>query len=201
VERLRARHALPIVAIEPAVKPAVTSTRTGIVGVLATTVTLQSPNVVRLLATYGAGTTVISQPCPGLVDLVEQGDVSSAAARDAIARYVTPLVERGADTLVLGCTHYVFLEPLVREVAGPHVAVVNPAPAVARQVRRRLEAQDLLALPGAAPSEQFFCSGDERIVSRVLTTLWGRPVSAESLPPEVGLPAPGAESPETGAAR
>jgi glutamate racemase len=103
--------------------------------------------------------------------------------------------------LVLGCTHYVFLEPLVREVAGPHVAVVNPAPAVARQVRRRLEAQDLLALPGAAPSEQFFCSGDERIVSRVLTTLWGRPVSAESLPPEVGLPAPGAESPETGAAR
>jgi glutamate racemase len=188
VERLRAGHAaLPIVAIEPAVKPAVTSTRTGIVGVLATTVTLQSPNVVRLLATYGAGTTVISQPCPGLVDLVEQGDLSSAAARDAVTRYVRPLVARGADTLVLGCTHYVFLEPLIREVAGPEVAVVNPAPAVARHLRRRLEAQGLLAPPGGVPSEQFFCSGDERVVSAVLTTLWRKPVWAEPLPPHAAL--------------
>lgn len=195
VERLRARHALPIVAIEPAVKPAVTSTRTGIVGVLATTVTLQSPNVVRLLATYGAGTTVISQPCPGLVDLVEEGEVSGDAARDLVALYVKPLVERGADTLVLGCTHYVFLEPLIRDVAGPHVAVVNPAPAVARQMRRRLEAQDLLTPASADPSEQFFCSGDERIVSRVLTTLWGRPVSAAPLPAESALPVASAARP------
>lgn len=182
VERLRAAFDLPIIAIEPAVKPAVSSTKTGIVGVLATTATLESPNVVRLLATYGAGTTVVAQPCPGLVDFVELGDLASAEARAAVERYVRPLVEQGADTVVLGCTHYVFLEPLIRAVAGPGVAVVNPAPAVARQVRRRLDAAGLRVDPGARASEHFFASGDQRTVSRVLSKLWGREILAAALP-------------------
>lgn len=182
VERLRAAFALPIVAIEPAVKPAVSTTKTGIVGVLATTATLESPNVVRLLATYGAGTTVVAQPCPGLVDFVELGDLTSAEARAAVDRYVRPLVEQGADTVVLGCTHYVFLEPLIRAVAGPEVTVVNPAPAVARQVRRRLDAAGLLVDPGAPASEHFFATGDLPTVSRVLSKLWGRTVEAAALP-------------------
>lgn len=182
VERLRAAFDLPIVAIEPAVKPAVSSTRTGIVGVLATTATLESPNVVRLLATYGAGTTVVAQPCPGLVDFVEQGDLDSGAARAAVERYVRPLVAQGADTVVLGCTHYAFLEPLIQAVAGPGVLVVNPAPAVARQLRRRLEAASLLVDPGTPASEHFFASGDLPTVSRVLSKLWGRSVQAAMLP-------------------
>jgi glutamate racemase len=182
VERLRARFDLPIVAIEPAVKPAVTTTKSGIVAVLATTVTLESPNLIRLLATYAAGATVVSQPCPGWVELVEHGDTSSPAARRAVEGYVRPLVERGADTLVLGCTHYVFLEPLIRETVGPGVTIVNPAPAVARQLRRRLAAAALLRAPGPEPIEQFRCSGDPAAVGAVLSKLWGRPVVAESLP-------------------
>ena len=182
VERLRARFDLPIVAIEPAVKPAVTTTKSGIVGVLATTVTLESPNLIRLLATYAAGTTVVSQPCPGWVELVEHGDTSSPAARRAVEGYVRPLVERGADTLVLGCTHYVFLEPLIRETAGPHVTIVNPAPAVARQLQRRLTAAALLRAPGSQADEQFCCSGDPAAVGAVLSKLWGTPVMAEPLP-------------------
>lgn len=181
VERLRRAFDLPIVAIEPAVKPAVSSTKTGIVGVLATTATLESPNVIRLLATYGAGTTVVAQPCPGLVDFVEQGDLVSAEARAAVERYVRPLVEQGADTVVLGCTHYVFLEPLIRAVAGPDVTVVNPAPAVARQLRRRLDVGGLLAEPGARPSERFVASGDVPTVSRVLSQLWGADIRADAL--------------------
>jgi glutamate racemase len=176
VERLRARFDLPIVAIEPAVKPAVTGTRSGIVGILATTVTLESANVIRLLATYGGGTTVLSQPCPGWVELVERGETGGAAAREAVERYVRPLVERGADTLVLGCTHYVFLEPLIREVAGAGVAVVNPAPAVARQLKRRLTAGSLIT-PAQTGSERFYCSGDPATVGGVLARLWGRPVT------------------------
>ena len=182
VDRIRAAFDLPIVAIEPAVKPAVSTTKTGIVGVLATTATLESHNVVRLLATYGAGTIVVAQPCPGLVDFVEQGDVGSAAARAAVETYVRPLVEQGADTVVLGCTHYVFLEPLIRAVAGPDVAVVNPAPAVARQLRRRLDAAGLLAGPGTPAAEHFFASGDLPTVSRVLSKLWGRNIHAAALP-------------------
>jgi glutamate racemase len=182
VERLRGRFDLPIVAIEPAVKPAVTTTKSGIVGVLATTVTLESPNLIRLLATYAAGTTVVSQPCPGWVELVERGDTSGPAARRAVEGFVRPLVERGADTLVLGCTHYVFLEPLIRETAGPDVTIVNPAPAVARQLRRRLSAAGLLRAPGPEPVEHFRCSGDPAAVGAVLSKLWGRPVVAEPLP-------------------
>lgn len=182
VERLRARYALPIVAIEPAVKPAVTSTRSGIVAVLATTVTLESPNVIRLLATYGGGTTVVSQPCPGWVELVERGETASPAARSAVEAYVRPLVARGADTLVLGCTHYVFLEPLIRDVAGPEVAVVNPAPAVARQLQRRLSAAGVLNASGSAGRERFYCTGDRAVVGAVLEKLWGKPVEATSLP-------------------
>ena len=184
VERLRARFDLPIVAIEPAVKPAVTSTRTGIVGVLATTVTLESPNVVRLLATYAGGTTVVSQPCPGWVDLVERGETSGPAAREAVRAYVQPLLERGADTLVLGCTHYVFLEPLIRELAGPSVAVVNPAPAVARQLERRLTAAALRSSMTSGGTERFFCTGDPAIVGAVLTQLWGQPVTPEMVLPD-----------------
>jgi len=184
VERLRARFDLPIVAIEPAVKPAVTSTKTGIVGVLATTVTLESPNVVRLLATYAVGTTVVSQPCPGWVELVERGETTGPAAREAVRAYVQPLVERGADTLVLGCTHYVFLEPLIREVAGPAVAVVNPAPAVARQLHRRLTATGLRGTAAAEGSQRFYCTGDPAMVGAVLTKLWGQPVTVEPLPGE-----------------
>jgi glutamate racemase len=182
VERLRARFDLPIVAIEPAVKPAVTSTRTGIVGVLATTVTLESPNVVRLLATYAGGTTVVSQPCPGWVDLVERGETTGPAAREAVRAYVQPLLERGADTLVLGCTHYAFLEPLIRELAGPSVAVVNPAPAVARQLHRRLTAEGLYVSKTSGGAERFFCTGDPIAVSKVLTKLWGTTVAAQPLP-------------------
>jgi glutamate racemase len=190
VERLRAKYELPIVAIEPAVKPAVTTTKTGIVGVLATTVTLESPNLIRLLATYGGGATVVSQPCPGWVELVERGEIEGPMARAAVNAYVAPLVARGADTLVLGCTHYVFLESLIREVAGAQVAVVNPAPAVARQLNRRLAALGFGARAERWAGERFYCTGDPQTVSAVLTRLWGRPVAAAELPERGRMPAP-----------
>jgi glutamate racemase len=181
VERLRGRYQLPIVAIEPAVKPAVRSTKTGIVGVLATTVTLESPNLIRLLASYAGGATVLSQPCPGWVDLVERGETEGPGARAAVEAFVRPLIDRGADTLVLGCTHYVFLETLIRNVAGQSVEVVNPAPAVARQLDRRLTAAALRSSMTSGGKDRFFCTGDPATVGAVLTKLWGRPVTAAAV--------------------
>jgi glutamate racemase len=185
VEGLRERVSLPVVAIEPAVKPAVSTTRSGVVGLLATTVTLASPNVQRLLATYGAGARVVPQPCPGWVELVERGELMGVAALEAVARYVRPLVAQGADTLVLGCTHYAFLEPLIRAVAGPATSIVNPAPAVARQLRRRLADAGLLAPGGRAGPhvkwERFVCSGDVAAVERVMSMLWIHPVRLQPM--------------------
>ena len=118
VDTLRARFALPIVAIEPAVKPAAARTRSGVVGVLATTQTLASERFSKLVDTHAAGVRVMTQPSPGLVEVVEAGELSTAATRSLVEKYVRPLVDQGADTIVLGCTHYPFLGAVIQDVAG-----------------------------------------------------------------------------------
>ena len=144
VDGLRRAWTIPIVAIEPAVKPAAATTRSGIVGVLATSQTIASPRFARLTDVFAAGVEVIAQPCPGLVEQIEMGDLSGPATRALVDGYVRPLVERGADTLVLGCTHYPFVTELIADAAGGQVTIVDPAAAVARELRRRLDERALL---------------------------------------------------------
>ena len=176
VEVLRQAFSLPIVAIEPAVKPAAAATRSGVVGVMATSVTLSSTNLLRLVGQYPAPGGTAMQACPGLVEQVEQGDVSSPATRALVEQYVRPLVDKGADTIVLGCTHYAFLEPVIQAVAGPAVTVIDPAPAVARELRRRLTGASLLASEDAVASERYLTTGDTAQAARVMSQLLGRDV-------------------------
>lgn len=180
VEELRRRFTLPIVAIEPAVKPASARTKTGVVGVLATSVTLSSANLLRLVGQYRPSGGVAMQACPGLVEQVEKGDLAGPDTRALVERYVRPLLDAGADTLVLGCTHYAFLAPLVKAVAGPSVAVIDPAPAVARELRRRLTKSNLLAATRRPASVRFFSSGSPR-AAEVIARLWGQPAEVERL--------------------
>jgi glutamate racemase len=147
VGALRARWSLPIVAIEPAIKPAASVTKSGVVGVLATSQTIASPNFARLVGIVSGAATILPQPCPGLVEQVERGELNSASTRALVEQYVTPLLAKRADTLVLGCTHYPLIADLIRSVAGPAVTIVDPAQAVAKELRRRLEHERLLA-PG-----------------------------------------------------
>jgi glutamate racemase len=144
VDGLRQTWTIPIVAIEPAVKPAAAATRSGIVGVLATSQTIASPRFARLTGAFAGGVDVIAQPCPGLVEQIEKGDLAGPATRALVDAYVRPLVERGADTLVLGCTHYPFVSDLIADVAGANVTIVDPAAAVARELRRRLVERSLV---------------------------------------------------------
>jgi glutamate racemase len=176
VDVLRQTFSLPIVAIEPAVKPAAAATRSGVVGVMATTATLSSTKLLRLVGQYPAPGSTEMQACPGLAEQVEQGDLTSPATRALVERYVRPLVDKGADTIVLGCTHYAFLEPVIREVAGPGVAVIDPAPAVARELRRRLDAASLLGPSDAVATEEYFTTGDAAQAARVMSQLLGRQV-------------------------
>ena len=173
VEALRARFTMPIVAIEPAVKPAALQTRSRIVGVLATTGTLSSPNMSKLLANYGSDVEFVIQPCPGLADQVEKGRLTSDDTRALVKRYVQPIVDKGADILLLGCTHYPFLRPLIEEVAGPGVDVIDPAAAVARELRRRLETSGLLNGSDEAGGERFWTTGQPGDVGPILRQLWG----------------------------
>lgn len=178
---LRARYPVPIVAMEPAVKPAVGLTRSGVVAVLATCQTLASASFSTLIGQVGGGTKILLQPCPGLVERVEAGDLDGDSTRALLSDLVCPLIARGADTLVLGCTHYPHLRPLIGQLVGPGVAVLDSGPAVARQVRRRLEEGGLLA-PGPGPGqERFFTSGCPDAGRGLMSRLWGSRVRLERL--------------------
>lgn len=135
IKALRARFQVPIVAMEPAVKPAAAHTRSGVIGVLATSRTIASDNFARLHERFGSEVKILMQACPGLVEQVEAGNLSGDRTRALVEQYVLPLVEQRADTLVLGCTHYPFLAPLIREIAGTGVAIIDPSPAIARELR------------------------------------------------------------------
>lgn len=181
VVALRARFAAPIIGMEPAVKPAAGATRSGVVGVLATSGTLTGDKFASLLHRFGDRVDIRVQACPGLVERIEAGDIAGAATRALVASYVTPLLRQGADTLVLGCTHYPFVTPLIRAIAGPEVAVLDPSTAVARELQRRLNEQGLMAA-NRRGNERFWTSGAPGAVRKVISILWAADVDVEPLP-------------------
>ncbi|MEZ2745969.1 glutamate racemase [Halopseudomonas bauzanensis] len=180
VADLRARYAVPIIGMEPAVKPATLATRSGVVGVLATTGTLRSARFAALLDRFAGSVTVVTQPCPGLVECVERGDLSGPQVTALLSRYTQPLLEAGCDTLILGCTHYPFLRPVLEQLLPDHIRLVDTGAAVARQLRARLTEQDLLAEGPAAPV-RLWSSGDTVALVRVLPLLWEGNATAEPL--------------------
>lgn len=168
---LRAHHTLPIIGMEPAVKPATSATRSGVVGVLATTGTLRSAKFAALLDRFAGSVKVVTQPCPGLVECVERGELSGAHVTALLLRYTQPLLEAGCDTLILGCTHYPFLKPALQRLLPADIQLVDTGAAVARQVQVKLMEFDLLARGPAAPTG-FWSSGDTDALQRVLPLLW-----------------------------
>ena len=160
VEHLRASYPLPFVGMEPAVKPACALTRNGVVGVLATGAALGGEKFHRLVAEHAQGVRVITQPCPGLVECVEAGDLDGPRATELVRRYLEPLKAAGADVLVLGCTHFPFLRPLIQRLAGPAVHLLDTGEAVARQARRVLERDGLLREAGDPGRFEWRTSGD-----------------------------------------
>lgn len=178
---LRSQFSIPIVGMEPAVKPAVAATRSGVVGVLATTGTLESARFAALLERYAGKVEIVTQGCPGLVEQVERGDLAGYETRALVERYTAPLLARGADTLILGCTHYPFLAQLITEVAGPDIVLVDTGEAVARQLQRRMQSELPARASGAFTASQFFTSGDETLASRIISMLWGEVVTAQRL--------------------
>ncbi|WP_462381997.1 glutamate racemase [Pseudomonas sp. Marseille-QA0892] len=170
---------LPIVAMEPAVKPAALATRNGIIGVLATSGTLKSARFAALLDRFASNIRVVTQPCPGLVEQVEAGQLEDASTEAMLRGYVQPLLEAGCDTVILGCTHYPFLKPLLARILPGHIQVVDTGAAVARQVERILNEKSLTS---AGPSSvSFRTSSDPDGLARQLPVLWGSYARVASL--------------------
>ncbi len=150
---------MPFVGMEPAVKPAAETTRTGRVGVLATPATFQGELFASVVERFASGVRVIPQTLPGLVEQIEAGDLNSAATRAIIERAVRPLLAQGVDTLVLACTHYPLVLRLIVDTAGPQVRVIDPSPAIARQTRRVLDERRMQTARTGGGATAFVTSG------------------------------------------
>lgn len=189
ITTLRAHHPdIPVIGIEPAVKPAARASRSGRIGVLATTGTLASPRFRQLVAREAGACEVVLQPCPTWVMAVERGDLDSPATDRLVAAMVEPLLRQGVDVLVLGCTHFPFLMPRLRRLVGPDMPILETGDAVARHLQRQLSAHGTdrpLDPNSATPSLRFLASGNPRQLAQVGSQLLGLPVHAEALPAAV----------------
>jgi glutamate racemase len=136
---------VPIIGMEPAVKPAADLTRIGKVGVLATVGTFRSQRYASLMAQYAGDVEVLEDPCVGLVELIEMGRLDTFETRQLLQKCLAPMLAAGVDTIVLGCTHYPFVLSLIEQIAGENVTIIDPAPAVARQTGQVLRRHGLLA--------------------------------------------------------
>ncbi|MDG9925982.1 MULTISPECIES: glutamate racemase [unclassified Pseudomonas] len=182
VADLRERYPeLPIVGMEPAVKPAAAATRSGVVGVLATTGTLKSAKFAALLDRFASDVRVITQPCPGLVEQIETGELDAPRTRQLLQGWVAPLLAEGCDTLILGCTHYPFIRPLLRELVPESISLVDTGAAVARHLQSLLDQRGLRA-SGPARGIRLWCSGDAAAMQAVLPKLLLELAAVELLP-------------------
>ncbi len=184
ISSLRNQFTLPIVGMEPAVKPAVSATRSGVIGLLATVGTLESARFAALLEKYAGSTKIVTQSCPGLVEQVEQGNLHGDSTLKLVERYTAPLLAHGADTLILGCTHYPFLAPIIGEIVGPDIVLIDTGEAVARHLEMRLRSEfpDHQASPKI--TTKYFTTGDATLSSSIISRLQDESVIAMPLPHE-----------------
>lgn len=161
------------VGMEPAVKPAAEQTATGRVGVLATPATFQGALYASVVERFANGVELFQNTCTGLVQEIEHGNLNGAETRRILNAALLPMLAKNIDTVVLGCTHYPFVIPLIQEIVGEKVRVIDPAPAVARQVKRLLEANGSKSPLGAQGQVRFYTSGDPEALKSLLPVLLG----------------------------
>lgn len=174
VHSLRAQWPdMPIVGVEPGVKPAVAASHNKRVGVLATPATLSSAKFKHLMTQHGQGAELFLQPCPGLAKEIEKGQLDTPTLRALVQSFSEPLLQSGADTVVLGCTHYPFVAPLFQEALGPGVRIVDTADAVARHTARMVNQRFLSASHASdAPGRTLLWSSADPEHLRLVARQW-----------------------------
>lgn len=172
---------VPFVGMEPAVKPAVEHTHSGVVGVLATPATFQGALYASVLERFAQGVTVLQDTCPGLVAQIEAGELEAQPTRQILEDALRPMLAQGIDTVVLGCTHYPFVIPLIQEIVGASVRVIDPAPAVARQVGRVLGEKGIGADLQRRGAVRYLTSGDRLRMQKLIAQLTGENARVEAV--------------------
>ena len=165
ISTLREEFPIPFIGMEPAVKPAAQATRSGVVGVLATAGTLKATKYIDTRAKWAHDVKIVEHIGQGFVELVEKGNVSGPEAESIVEKSVRPLIEAGADTIVLGCTHYPFLADTIRKVAGTPVTLIDPAPAVAKHLMEVMQENGLIRKDGFSMS--LHSSGESETLKKI----------------------------------
>lgn len=181
ITTLRKEFKVPFIGVEPAVKPAALASKTGHVGVLATAQTFKGEHFRRSIKLYSHTVELHQVAGTGLVELIESGAMDSDETRELLKNYLLPMVGQGIDQLVLGCTHYPFLIPLISEILTARIRIIDPAPAVARQAKKVFEMNGLASKISGVPQYRFFSSGEPDNLSRVISRLTGNSYPVEYL--------------------
>jgi len=172
---------IQFVGMEPAVKPAAEYTHTGKVGVLATPATFQGALYASVVERFANGVQLLQNTCSGLVQQIEQGNLNGEETRQILENALRPMLEKNIDTVVLGCTHYPFVIPLIQQIVGDDVRVIDPAPAVAKQTGRLLEARGLRNNSAFQGEVEFYTSGDPKELKSLLPIVIGEPDNVQGI--------------------
>ena len=173
IDILRAKYDCPIIGMEPALKPAAQASKNGIIGVLATVGTLKSAQFAALLENYGRNVKVVTQACVGLVEYIERGEIESPETKALITNYCKPLLDEGADTIVLGCTHYPFVKQVIQEIVGDKITLIDTGAAVAKQLKLQLQDKGLLTCSQEKAEVHFWTNSEDENASEITEKLWG----------------------------
>lgn len=168
IKVLRENYQIPFIGIEPAIKPASLNTQTKAIGILATKGTLSSELFHKTTNLYSSGITIIEQVGNGLVELIERGEIQSEAMKSLLKTYLQPMIEANIDYLVLGCTHYPYLMPLLLEILPKHVKIIDSGEAVARQTKFILETKQLLNQIPISTNYEFYSNADTSVMKTLL---------------------------------
>jgi glutamate racemase len=181
IDELRETFDIPIIGMEPAVKPAAEASKNGIIGVLATVGTLKSAQFAALLESYGRNVKVVTQACVGLVECIERGELDTPETKALIRQYTSPLLAEGADTIVLGCTHYPFVKHVIQEIVGDKITLIDTGAAVAKQLKNKLEEKGLLSTSQQKAEVHFWTNSEAENAEQVTEKLWGNHVEEHRL--------------------
>lgn len=176
IEQLRAQVNIPIIGVEPAIKPAAKQSKTKKVAILATQATSDNHRFKDLIVKHQNGTQVLIQPCPGLVEFIEQGEQESPACTLLLTNYLQPLIKQGIDTLVLGCTHYPFVQKQITNITGPQVKIIETAAPVTLQLEKKLNHENISACGTQKAKYEFYSSKANEQQAHVFTHLWQSPL-------------------------
>ncbi|MEX0619556.1 MAG: glutamate racemase [Pseudohongiellaceae bacterium] len=169
---LRQNFTVPIIGVEPGIKPAIGKTLSGVVGIMATEMTVSSPRFKALVGQFSDEVQIIIQPCPGLADAIELGDTGRSLREELLRRYMEPLLAGGVDTLVLGCTHYPLVIDEIAAVADDRAQLIDTSEAIARQVVARLELNGLLNADEGGGGVTFYSSRELPRLNKVFSYYW-----------------------------